>query len=99
MALTSGAKKFIGLIVTIAIVAGGIYGYKQYAAANPPAPVILVEPPMEPPSEQTEADLTAPANPTRAELVNDEPEEPAPTQGSASSNRGLNNVMNAAKNK
>jgi hypothetical protein len=31
MALTKGFKKFVGLIAVVAIVGGGIYGYKQYS--------------------------------------------------------------------
>lgn len=45
MALTSGAKKFLGLLATVAVVGGGIFAYKSNAPAihaqfNKPAEVV-----------------------------------------------------------
>jgi hypothetical protein len=101
MALTNGAKKFLGLIVTVAVVGGGIYGYKDYKAKNP-TPVT-----EEVVAEQAPIEVPQPINSpiAQAERMDDivaapEQEEPAPAPThNASSNRGLANVMNAAGNK
>lgn len=105
MALTNGAKKFLGLIATVAVVGGGIYGYKQYAATHPsqPAEVAVqaeqaapVPQPIESPVAQAKQAEQAMGTLEREDAPVQEA--PAPTQ-SASSNRGLANVLNAAKNK
>lgn len=105
MALTNGAKKFLGLVATIAVVGGGIYGYKNYAATHPsqPATEVAVQAEQAAPVEVPQP-IESPVAQTRQlnDAVNtmerEDAPEPAPTQ-SVSSNRGLANVLNAAKNK
>jgi len=100
MALTNGAKKFLGLVATVVVIGGGIYGYKEYKAKNP-------TPVTEEVVQQAPTEIPQPINSpmAQAERVEDiveptEHEEPAPAPtNNASNNRGLANVLNAAKNK
>lgn len=105
MALTSGAKKFFGLLLTVAIVGGGIYGYKSYAASHPtqPAPVVAEAPaPANEPVEIPQP-INSPISQARnvEAIVDQVAPEPAPTPAPApsttSSNRGMANLMNAGK--
>jgi len=105
MALTNGAKKFLGLVAVTIAVGGGIYGYKDYKAKNPTP--VTEEVVQNVPTEQAPIEVPQPINSpiVQAERLNDivetaEQEEPAPAPThNASSNRGLANVLNAANNK
>jgi hypothetical protein len=106
MALTSGAKKFLGLLLTVAVVGGAIYGYKQYKAGQPPAPV-AVEQVVEAPVQEAPTSIPQPINSPMAqaerlqEVVQPaEPApEPAPAQANPGHNRGLSNIMKQAGTK
>lgn len=109
MALTSGAKKFFGLLLTVAIVGGGIYGYKSYSASHP-TPVSIAAEITEAPAQASEPiKIPQPMNSPIAQASNVErvvdqiAPEPAPATTPAtsttSSDRGMANLMQAGNRK
>jgi hypothetical protein len=103
MALTAGFKKFLGLIAVTAVVGAGIYYYKQMPKAAPTDETATVTAPAETAQADT-APPTAQANPdahVRAddptEAAEAAPAETTPPKRDASTNRGLDAVLNAGK--
>jgi hypothetical protein len=97
MALTSGAKKFLGLLVTVVVVGGGIFAYKSNAPAiqaqfNKPAAAEVVQVPQQEPTPQP---VESPIFQARqAERIVEAAPEPAPTpapvqSSNPSANRGM----------
>lgn len=90
MALTKAAKKGLGLLITLAVVGGGIYAF-QHNMPVEPTPVQQAQP--EPaPMQQA---LPEPASVPQAQVA-PAAEQPQP-QTDASSNRGMQFLLNQGK--
>lgn len=104
MALTPGFKKFAGLVLTVALVAGGIYAFKSGAfKSNTPPERVEVE--VAAPREAIELPQPIDSPISQAERVEeiaeqiDSPTPPPPQVGeqSAPSNSGMDALLNSSK--
>jgi Sec-independent protein translocase protein TatA len=99
MALTSGAKKFLGLLATVAVVGAAIYAFKQNAgdikakfAKEQTVQVQEADEPVEPYSAQVkQAEIATEV----VEPITRHRDEVQETKHDASINRGLANVLNS----
>jgi hypothetical protein len=108
MALTRVAKNGLGLILTIAIVGGGIYGFKFYRATHPAQEAEVVPAVPVTPADDGRQDPNPGSAPAHV-VVQDPtpaPMQPAPapapvpdqtTQTNTTSNAGMNFLLNAGK--
>ena len=100
MALTAGFKKFLGLIAVAAVVGGGIYMYKTMPKTTPTEDPVIVTEAADNANTTAPVDLTestANVRPNASEPTETEPAETAPPKRDASTNRGLDAVLNAGK--
>ena len=101
MALTAGFKKFLGLIAVAAVVGGGIYMYKTQPKSTPTEETATVTAPTDAAETATAeldtSDKNVRPDETPAETVEAAPAETAPPKRDASTNRGLDAVLNAGK--
>jgi hypothetical protein len=101
MALTSGFKKFVGLLVTVAVVGSGVYAYKNNHSLGPKANEAVVTTPQ-PNVYVVQGSPTPHVTPERMAdpVTNPIQPPPEPVQSSdASADRGLNAVLQAGNRK
>ena len=96
MALTAGFKKFLGLIAVAAVVGGGIYVYKTQPKSAPTEETATVTAPTDT-AETATAELDTSDKNVRPDEAPAETVETAPPKRDASTNRGLDAVLNAGK--